>query len=183
MNDAILSKKIVWFVNKSRTNSISARGIHVTVVGFGSAFVYIWGEKDNRFEVHPCERGPTSSNRALNYSFFYRWPSTKLFVKESILLNAVLVNKNVQASIVFDQSCANCFESVRGILRFLLLSHLLYVIWVKMVNMNRYISNNLVPRVLSYPPPGASERDPGKRWSRVSQNLGDYKKKIWGRSR
>ena len=27
------------------------------------------------------------------------------------------------------------------------------------------------------------ERDPEKRWSRVSQNLGDYKKTIWGRSR
>ena len=34
---------------------------------------------------------------------------------------------------------------------------------------------NLIPRVLSYPPYGARERDPGKRWSRVSQNLGDYK--------
>ena len=28
---------------------------------------------------------------------------------------------------------------------------------------------NIVPRVLSYPTPGARERDPGKRWSRVSQ--------------
>ena len=27
------------------------------------------------------------------------------------------------------------------------------------------------------------ERDPGKRWSRVSQNLGDYKQTIWGRGR
>ena len=33
--------------------------------------------------------------------------------------------------------------------------------------------NNLVPRVLSYPPYGARERDPGKRWSRVFQNLFD----------
>ena len=43
--------------------------------------------------------------------------------------------------------------------------------------------SNLVPRVLSYPPYGARERDPGKRWSRVSQNLGDYKQTIWGRGR
>ena len=42
---------------------------------------------------------------------------------------------------------------------------------------------NLVPRVLSYPPYGARERDPGKRWSPVSQNLGDYKQTIWGRGR
>ena len=42
---------------------------------------------------------------------------------------------------------------------------------------------NHVPRVLSYPPYGARERDPGKRWSRVSQNLGDYKQTIWGRGR
>ena len=27
------------------------------------------------------------------------------------------------------------------------------------------------------------ERDPGKRWSRVSQNMGDYKQTIWGRGR
>ena len=27
------------------------------------------------------------------------------------------------------------------------------------------------------------ERDPGKRWSHVSQNLGDYKQTIWGRGR
>ena len=27
------------------------------------------------------------------------------------------------------------------------------------------------------------DRDPGKRWSRVSQNLGDYKQTIWGRGR
>ena len=27
------------------------------------------------------------------------------------------------------------------------------------------------------------ERDPGKRWSRVSQNLGDYKQTIWGKGR
>ena len=42
-------------------------------------------------------------------------------------------------------------------------------------------ASNLVPRVLSYPPYGAREKDPGKRWSRVSQNLGDYKQTTWGR--
>ena len=31
--------------------------------------------------------------------------------------------------------------------------------------------------------PTERERDPGKRWSRVSQNLGDYKQTIWGRGR
>ena len=38
--------------------------------------------------------------------------------------------------------------------------------------------SNLVPRVLSYSSPGARERerDPGKRWSSVSQNLGDDKR-------
>ena len=35
---------------------------------------------------------------------------------------------------------------------------------------------NLVPRF--YP-----SRDPGWVWSRVSQNLGDYKQTIWGRGR
>ena len=40
---------------------------------------------------------------------------------------------------------------------------------------------NLIPRVLSYPSYGA--RDPGKCWSRVSQNLGDQKQLIWGRGR
>ena len=32
---------------------------------------------------------------------------------------------------------------------------------------------NLIPRVLSYLPYGARERDPGKRWSCASQKLGD----------
>ena len=37
------------------------------------------------------------------------------------------------------QSCVNGPKSVHGILRFLLLSHPLYVIYGKIVNMNRYI--------------------------------------------
>ena len=35
-------------------------------------------------------------------------------------------------------------------------------------------------QVLSYPPYGARERDPVKRWSSVSQNLGDNTQTIWG---
>ena len=92
------------------------------------------------YKVDDYRNSPTTNILYWCIHFFYRWPATKLFLKESILLNAVLVDRNVQTSIVFDQSCANCFESVRGILCFLRLSHLLYVIWVKIFNMNRYIS-------------------------------------------
>ena len=35
----------------------------------------------------------------------------------------------------------------------------------------------------THPTERERERDPGKRWSCVSQNLGDYKQMIWGRSR
>ena len=54
-------------------------------------------------------------------------------------------------------------------------------------NITQHTSNitTSFPGFPSYPPYGARERerDPGKRWSRVSQNLGDYKQKIWGRGR
>jgi len=44
---------------------------------------------------------------------------------------------------------------------------------------------NLIPRVLSYLLYGVRERerDPGKRWSRVSYNLRDYKQTVSGRGR
>ena len=42
-------------------------------------------------------------------------------------------------------------------------------------SLRRRAGCNLVRRVLSFPSPGARERDPGKGWSLVSQNLGDDK--------
>ena len=51
-------------------------------------------------------------------------------------------------------------------------------------NINFEHDGNLVPRFSpTRPTERERERDPGKRWSRVSQNLGDYEQTIWGRGR
>ena len=77
----------------------------------------------------------------------------------------------------------NCTQNSSAVL--LIIEHLLNKVKEEYPEVIMPDANIMQSRsqVLSYSPYGARERDPGKRWSRVSQNLGDYKQTIWGRGR